>query len=178
MALVVALAGCSTSPNRKAVARATTTEAQAAASSTTSTTQAQPSTTTSSSAPIPAGLPQCTTADLRPSWPGIGDGASGVLYFTVNLLNSSGVTCITGGYVGVSAYEPSGALIAASESRELLGSPNPPPALAVSPGKSVHFIVGLPDVNQAAGGAECSTTVGALHLIPPNGGQQNTSPRP
>ena len=165
--LVAVLTGCSSSSNPESAAKATTTEAKAA-TSTTSTALALPPTGTSTSTPIPPHSPQCTATDLRPSWPGIGDGASGVLYFTVNLLNSSQVTCATGGYVGVSAYEPSGVLIAASDSREPLGSANPPPTLAVDPGQSVHFIVGLPDVNQAEGGAECSTTVGALHLIPPN----------
>jgi hypothetical protein len=166
--LVGVLTGCSSSSNRNSAAMATTTEAKAAMSTTTSTALALPPTSTSTSTPIPPHSPQCTATDLRPSWPGIGDGASGVLYFTVNLLNSSQATCVTGGYVGVSAYEPSGVLIAASDSRELLSPANSPPTLAVDPGQYLHFIVGLPDVNQAEGGADCLTTVGALHLIPPN----------
>jgi hypothetical protein len=88
-------------------------------------------------------------------------------YFGVNLLNSSPATCVTGGYVGVSAYDPAGDLISASESRDLLGS-NSAPTLSVAPGASIHFVIGLPDTNVADGGTECSNTVGALHLIPPN----------
>jgi hypothetical protein len=33
---------------------------------------------------------------------------------------------------------------------------------------SVNFSIGLPDVDAEAGGTECPTVVGALHLIPPN----------
>ena len=44
----------------------------------------------------------------------------------------------------------------------------PPPTLTFAPGASVHFTVGLPDVDAATGGTQCSVTVGALHLIPPN----------
>jgi hypothetical protein len=104
---------------------------------------------------------------MHPSWTGQGNGASGNLFYVVNLLNSSPSTCVTGGYVGVSAYDPAGDLIAASGSRNAMGTTSPP-TLTVAPGATVHFVVGLPDVNEAAGGTECSTTVGALHLIPPN----------
>jgi hypothetical protein len=104
---------------------------------------------------------------LQTSWPGTGNGASGNLFYVINLLNSSPSTCVTGGYVGVSAYNPAGDMIAASESRNSMGTSSPP-TLTVAPGVTVHFVVGLPDVDEAAGGTECSTTVGALHLIPPN----------
>ena len=72
-----------------------------------------------------------------------------------------------GGYVGVSAYDPTGQLIAASAMHEGTGLSRPP-TLTVAPGASVHFTIGLPDVDAAAGGTQCSMTVGALHLIPPN----------
>ena len=84
----------------------------------------------------------------------------------MNLANSSSQTCVTGGYVGVRAYDPAGAQIAASELRDPLGDSSPP-TLYVSPGDSVHFTIGLPTV-RPAGGTQCSTKVGVLHLIPPN----------
>jgi hypothetical protein len=97
----------------------------------------------------------------------MGDGASGVLYFQVALVNTSSASCVTGGYVGVAAYTPAGHLIVATESRELLGA-SAPSTLSIAPGASMHFVVGFPDVDQADGGTACSTMVGALHLIPPN----------
>jgi hypothetical protein len=45
---------------------------------------------------------------------------------------------------------------------------NSSPTLSVVPGASLHFIIGLPDVDIVDGGTECSTMAGALHLIPPN----------
>src|ERR1700728_951192 len=117
----------------------------------------------------PPAASSCDRRDLKPSWSGVGDGASGILFYVVNLLNVSATTCATGGYIGVSAYDPAGDLIAASESREQgLGGPNPLSSLSVAPGSSVHFTIGLPEVDEATGGTPCSTTVGALHLIPPN----------
>jgi hypothetical protein len=155
------LAACSSAPGRISTATSTTTTEAP------TTPPTLPSTTTTSEPAVPIDTPQCSAGDFRPSWTGQGDGASGTLFYVVNLLNASAVTCVTGGYVGVSAYDPAGDLIAASESHDLLGS-DEPPTLLVAPGTTVHFIVGLPDVNEAAGGIECSTTVGAFHLIPPN----------
>jgi len=123
--------------------------------------------TTTSTVAITPTSDQCMASQLQPSWLGMGNGASGHLYYGVNLLNSSPTSCVTGGYVGVSAYSPAGDLIAANESRDSMGMSSPP-TLTVATGASVHFVVGLPDVVEATGGTECSTTVGALHLIPPN----------
>ena len=108
---------------------------------------------------------QCTAGDLRPSWPGFGDGVSEHLFYSVNLQNVTGRACVTGGYVGVAAYDPAGHLIPAAEQRASMA---PDVALSVGPGGSMHFSIGLPDVDIEAGGTECSTVVGALHLIPPN----------
>jgi hypothetical protein len=102
-----------------------------------------------------------------PSWPGVGNGASGIIFYGVNLENTSPVSCVTGGYVGVAAYDPAGSLIAASALHDPMGAAAPP-TLTVVPGSSLHFIVGLPDSDAEAGGSECAVTVGALHLIPPN----------
>jgi hypothetical protein len=44
----------------------------------------------------------------------------------------------------------------------------PDVALSVAPGTSANLSVGFEDVDIAAGGIECSTVVGGLHLIPPN----------
>lgn len=161
---VVLLAGCSSSPKNSASKSSTT---ATTAKATTTTSPSNPPSTTSSTVPAAPSSNQCTASDLQPSWPGTGNGASETLYFVVNLLNFSSATCVTGGYVGVSAYDPAGDLIAASESRDLMGS-NSPPTLSVAPGASLHFIIGLPDVDIADGGTECSTAVGALHLIPPD----------
>ena len=109
---------------------------------------------------------QCTAADLRPSWLGIGNGASEHLFYVVNLENVSQRPCVTGGYVGVAAYDPQGGLIPASEDRAPGMAPDE--ALSVAPGASINFTIGLPDVDIETGGGECSTEVGALHLIPPN----------
>jgi hypothetical protein len=92
--------------------------------------------------------------------------ASEHLYYTVNLENVSGRGCVTGGYVGVAAYDPEGRLIPASESRAPGFAPDA--ALSVEPGASMHFTVGFADVDMETGGTPCSTMVGALHLIPPN----------
>ena len=99
--------------------------------------------------PPPLG-PQCTAGDLQPSWTGTGDGGGQSIYYVVNLLNSSPSTCVTGGYVGVSAYDPAGHLIAASDFHSPLDQS--PPTLSVAPGASVHFSVGLADVDQTTGG--------------------------
>jgi hypothetical protein len=61
----------------------------------------------------------------------------------VNLLNTSPAPCATGGYVGVSAFNPNGDLIAASAMREGTGLVSPS-TLTVAPGASVHFTVGFP----------------------------------
>jgi hypothetical protein len=96
----------------------------------------------------------------------LGNGASQHLFYVVNLENVSGQACVTGGYVGVAAYDPEGRLIPASEQRA--PSMAPDDALSVAPGASMHFSIGLPDVDMEAGGTDCQTVVGALHLIPPN----------
>lgn len=158
------LAGCSGSPAKNTANETTT---AVSAPTTTTTTPRNPTSTTSSTGRDTPRAPQCTASDLQPSWPGLGDGASGTVFFVVNLLNSTSTTCVTGGYVGVSTYDPAGDQIAASESRDLMGS-NSAPTISVAPGASIHFMVGLADVDDATGGTECSTTVGALHLIPPN----------
>jgi Protein of unknown function (DUF4232) len=145
------------------MARAPTTTT--VSNATTSSVVSPPSTTSTTVALAGAGN-QCTAADLRPSWLGFGDGASEHLFYIVNLENVSGRACVTGGYVGVAAYEPDGLLISASEERA--PSMAPDVALSVGPGTSMHFSVGFPDVDIEAGGTECSTVVGALHLIPPN----------
>jgi hypothetical protein len=161
---VVAL-GCgssigTTKPNATAPATSAT--------PTTTTTLSNPLSSTSSTAvPATQASDQCTASQLRPSWSGMGNGASGTVYYVVNLLNPSPSACVTGGYVGVSAYDPAGDLIAVSAMREGTGL-TPPPTLTIAPGASVHFTVGLPDVDEATGGTQCSVTVGALHLIPPN----------
>ncbi|MHB8290424.1 MAG: DUF4232 domain-containing protein [Acidimicrobiales bacterium] len=117
----------------------------------TTTTAGYPSASTTSTVPPTPTSHQCTAHQMKPSWSGAGNGASGHLFNGVNVLNSSPSPCVTGGYVGVSAYDPAGDLIAASESRSLMGTTSPP-TLTVAPGATVHFVVGLPDVNEAAGG--------------------------
>ncbi len=167
-ALAVALlAGCSSSPSKISASTSSTTPTTAQTKTTTAPPSNPPPTTSSTTLAAPSAN-QCTASELRPSWPGAGDGATGHVYFVVNLLNSSSATCVTGGYVGVAAYDPAGELIAASESRDLMGS-NSPPTLSVAPGASMHFYRRLRRCGREAdGGTECSTTVGALHLIPPN----------
>lgn len=164
-ALVVLLTGCSETPSRTSAPRAapptTTTVPQA-----TTSTVVNPPTTTSTTAALAGAGNQCTPGDLRASWPGFGNGASEHLFYVVNLENVSGRACVTGGYVGVAAYDPEGHVIPASENRASGMAPDE--ALSVGPGASMHFSVGLPDVDIEAGGTECTTVVGALHLIPPN----------
>jgi hypothetical protein len=155
--------GCG-SPAATTKPKTTSPSTTAPASSTTAVNQTA---SASSTVPASAASDQCTPDQLRPSWTGQGNGASGHLFYSVNLLNPSSSTCVTGGYVGVSAYDPAGNLIAASGSRDAMGTASPP-TLTVAPGATLHFVVGLPDVNEATGGTACSTTVGALHLIPPN----------
>lgn len=163
--------GCTNSPGKTALRAASTTTTPVATSSTTVPANASTTITASTSSTVPAStsttVVQCTASDLQPSWSGMGDGASETVYFVVNLVNSSSAPCETGGYVGVSAYDPAGDLIPASESRQLLGT-NSAAALTMTPGGTVHFIVGFADTDMADGGYLCSTTVGALHLIPPD----------
>jgi hypothetical protein len=137
------------------------------APATTTTPSSSPPPTASSTVPTTPTGDQCTASELQPSWPGTGNGAAEFVFYVVNLLNSSPARCLTGGYVGVSAYDPTGQLIAASAMHEGTGLSRAP-TLTVAPGASVHFTIGLPDVDAAAGGTQCSMTVGALHLIPPN----------
>lgn len=54
-----------------------------------------------SAAPSSAGPARCTTRDLRVSLTG-GEGAAGSTYFDLNLTNTSGHPCRTGGFGGVS----------------------------------------------------------------------------
>jgi hypothetical protein len=159
----MAALGCG-SPTANAKPKVTTPSTTVPA---TTTTPSVPPTSTTTTIPAPQQNGQCMASQLQPSWPGDGNGASGHLYYSVNLLNSSAVTCVTGGYVGVSAYDPMGHLIAASAMRQGTGLSGPS-TLSVAPGTSVYFTVGLPDVNQSDGGTSCAVTVGALHLIPPN----------
>jgi hypothetical protein len=129
---------------------------------------AAPATSTpGSTVPATTVSDQCTSGDLHPSWTGQRNGASGHLLYSVNLLNSSSSACVTGGYVGVSAYDPAGNPIAASGARDAMGTSSPP-TLTVAPGATVHFVVSLPYGTEGTGGTACSTSVGALHLIPPN----------
>jgi hypothetical protein len=164
LALVVLLTSCSTTPVRTSSPWAPIGTTTTSSTTTTSTVVSPPSTTSTTVALAGAGN-QCTPGDLRPSWPGLGDGASEHLFYIVNLENVSGRACVTGGFVGVAAYDPEGRLISASEERA--PSMAPDDALSVAPGASMHFSIGLPDVDIETG-TECSTVVGALHLIPPN----------
>jgi hypothetical protein len=159
------LAGCSGAPAKNA-ATSTTTTAPATPTTTTTTTGA-PSGAPTSTTTVPTS-DQCTASELRPSWPGLANGAAGTIYYVVNLVNSSSATCLTGGYAGVSAYDPAGDLIAASENEDAglsSSAGTPTPTLSVAPGSTIHFVIGLSD---AAPGPSPCPTVGALHLIPPN----------
>jgi len=148
-----------------------TTKSRGSPSSTTSpdtsTAAKNPPTSTSSTVATSQVSGQCTAGQLHPSWFGQVNGASGNLFYVINFRNASSSVCITGGYVGVSAYDPAGFLITASESRNAMGTTSPP-TLKVAPYSTIHFVVGFSDVNRGAGGTACSTVVGALHLIPPN----------
>lgn len=163
--LVVVLASCSATPSRTSTPKAPAAVTTTSSNPTTSTVVGRPSTTSTTVALAGVGN-QCTAGDLRPSWVGQGNGASEHLFYAVNLENISGRACVTGGYVGVAAYDPEGRLIAASEQRAPDMAPDV--ALSVSPGASVGFTIGFEDVDIEAGGTPCSTMVGALHLIPPN----------
>ena len=164
LALVLLLTGCSTTPTRTSSPRVPMRTTTIASTTTTSTVVSPPPTTSTTVALAGAGN-QCTPGDLGPSWPGFGNGASEHLFYVVNLENISGRACVTGGFVGVAAYDPEGRLIPASKERA--PSMAPDSALSVAPGASMHCSIGLPDVDIETG-TECSTVVGALHLIPPN----------
>lgn len=91
-----------------------------------------------------------------------------MIYYPVNLTNGSSSACVTGGYFGAAAYDPSGGLVVGTETRDpSLGVGTSNAAITVAPGATVSFVVGLPD-NEGGGGASCSTTMGDLHLTPPN----------
>lgn len=110
--------------------------------------------------------PECSTKSIAAFWPDDRNGASGVLYYSVDVRNVAAVACHMAGYFGVSAFAPSGALVAASDTREAdLGSLGP---VVLTPGSVAHFQVGFQDSNLRAGGIDCHTVVGSLHLIPPD----------
>ena len=110
--------------------------------------------------------PECSTKSIAASWPNNRDGASGVLYYSVDIRNVAASTCHMSGYFGVSAFSPAGILIAANDSREAdLGILGP---VVLGPGASAQFQVGFQDSNLQAGGTDCHTVVGSLHLIPPD----------
>jgi hypothetical protein len=85
----------------------------------------------------------------------------------VSLVNVASEACATAGYFGVSAYDPSGKLLASQDVRDSAFG-GPADEVTVPPGGSMHFTVGFADDVIAEGGTSCSSTVGALHLIPPN----------
>jgi hypothetical protein len=137
------------------------------------TTLAPPATTASSAPPQPpasttstTGTPVCLAQDLKPTWTGNGNGASGVLYYPVNMTNVSSSACETGGYFGAAAYDPNGVLLVGTETRDPSLNPSAnSSAVTVSPGATISFVVGFPDNN---GSTSCNTNVGSLHLTPPN----------
>jgi hypothetical protein len=151
--LAIVLTGCSGTPRQASAPRARAATTTPTSNATMSTVVSPPPTTSTTEALAGAGN-QCTAGDLRPSWLGFGDGASEHLFYVVNLENVSDRACVTGGYVGVAAYDPGGLLIPASEERA--PSMAPDVALSVGPGASMHFSIGLPDVDIEAGGTECS----------------------
>ena len=121
---------------------------------------------------------ECVPSDLRASWPNDRNGASGILYYSVNIENSGKSACQMTGYFGVSAYAPTGTLIAANDTREAdLGTLG---TIFLVPGAMAFFQVGFEDSNFQAGGTDCHTVVGSLHLIPPDqtSTQQVATPDP
>jgi hypothetical protein len=156
--LALTLSACA-SPRVTSKGESTSTSTLSPPSSTTTTEGA------SSTTPTVVDATECVASDLRPSWDSQGDGAAGTIYYNVNLANVSGASCTTGGYFGVSAYDPSGTLLASQDIREPMGAPA---EVTVSPGGSISFAVGFVDQSSTGGGTPCTSTVGALHLIPPN----------
>lgn len=129
-----------------------------------------PSTVVSSTTSVPpdstAATPECSTPDIRVSWPEERDGASGILYYTVDVANPTTSACHIAGYFGVSAYSPAGTLIVGSDTREAdLGLPG---TVVLAPGVRAWFEVGFEDSDLQDGGSDCHTPVGSLHLIPPD----------
>jgi Protein of unknown function (DUF4232) len=102
-------------------------------------------------------------AQLAAEWGGMVNGAGGMAIYGVDIKNTSDRRCRTGGYFGVSAYDPGGDRITANDDRvTVFGAAH---AVTVAAGGTIGFEIGLYDTN---GAESCGTTVGALHLIPPN----------
>lgn len=178
------LAGCTQGHGKPASSLSTPSRAPATSSAQTNpsapsstTATASPSSTAATSAvaapPTTGGNPlRCGAGELRPSWSGVGNGASGVVYYSIQVTNVGSTKCITAGYFGVSAYSPDGRLITSSDTRDS-GLDNSASELTVAPNGSVNFTIGLADNNPTQGGTACGTVVGALHLIPPNDTNSN-----
>lgn len=121
---------------------------------------------TSAPPPTATSTPECPGSALRSSWPDDRDGASGILYYSVDIENSTRSPCHMAGYFGVSAYSPTGTLIAANDTREAdLGTLG---TVLLFPGAQAFFQVGFEDSDLENGGTDCHTAVGSLHLIPPD----------
>jgi hypothetical protein len=112
-------------------------------------------------------IPACRTNDLRPSWAGSVNGASGELLYLVREQNITTRTCRLAGYFGGSVDAPGGNPISATPYKNRrLG--NPDVTVSIAPHAYAHFQLGLADVSQERSGNSCTVTVGAVHLIAPN----------
>jgi hypothetical protein len=111
----------------------------------------------------PGGASACTTSDLQASVYSNGNPGAGQRYATLQVENTSGSSCTTGGWSGLGLVNANGAL-PTNVIREGSARTFTIPAGA-SAYEQLHWGV-VP--GNGEGGAQCEPTARALHIIPPN----------
>jgi Protein of unknown function (DUF4232) len=112
-----------------------------------------------------AGLPKCTTSNLR-VWAGVpGDGSAGAVHFQLELSNISSRSCTLLGYPGVSATTARGGQLGRAASRD---NSHPVTQVVLGPGGTAHAELGVTDVGVFSRDACHPVTAGGLKVFPPN----------
>ena len=116
-----------------------------------------PSATT---AAAPAG--RCLAGDFSATIADSGDGAAATRYITIQVTNTGGEPCVTGGYFAVSSYDLEGHPISVQDSRVAQSGEA---QFTLEPGRSLSLTIGVNDL--PAGPQGSCPRVDAFHLVPP-----------
>jgi Protein of unknown function (DUF4232) len=164
-ALAAALTGCdasfSASPSSSTQDGGSSHSSAPAGGSGTSTTSGSGTGTRHTGA---SGTRHCTTSDFNASVYSSGDAGAGQRYATLQLENSSGSSCTTGGWSGLGLVNANGAL-PTNVVREGTARTITIPAGA-SAYEQLHYGV-VPGEGESETG-QCEPTAKAVHIIPPN----------
>lgn len=154
------LAACSSGPTAATSSTAPRTTTSVPAGSTTSTTAAP-------SPPTPTGPTRCPTTGLAVSVSG-STGAAGTLETTLAVRNTTGATCVLGGYPGLQLLGSGGALLPTAVVRK--GSypftAMSPSTVTLAPGQTAYVNLGYSDV--PVGTETTCPAATAFWFTPPN----------